>query len=75
MQLNGVDDLAGYSEPRFWPKDSGSVIGSIHVQLTPATGRARVDRVVERVDRLLRGKIAGLEELTIQVEEASGATT
>lgn len=31
----------------------------------------RLDRVVERVDTLLKEKIPGLEELTIQVEEAS----
>ncbi len=31
---------------------------------------ARIDRVVERVDALLRQKISGLEELTIQAEEA-----
>jgi zinc transporter 5/7 len=28
----------------------------------------KADRVVERVDTLLRQKISGLEELTIQVE-------
>lgn len=31
---------------------------------------ARMDRVVERVDSLLRERITGLEELTIQTEEA-----
>ncbi|EMD38875.1 hypothetical protein CERSUDRAFT_92913 [Gelatoporia subvermispora B] len=73
--LHSVEGLVAYSEPRFWPKDSGSVIGSIHVRLAPAAGRTRVDRVVERVDRLLRGKIPGLEELTIQVEEAPVTAT
>ncbi|KAH9946505.1 cation efflux protein [Amylocystis lapponica] len=67
----------------FWPKDAASVIGSIHIQLAPSPSShdpallhsqrrptyANVDRVVERVDKLLRSRIPGLEELTIQVEE------
>ena len=35
---------------------------------------AKVDRIVERVDTLLRSKIAGLEELSIQVEAGIGST-
>ena len=31
----------------------------------------QVDRIVERVDTLLRSRIPGLEELTIQVEGAA----
>ena len=41
------------------------MIGSIHIQLVRATG---LDRIVKHVDDLLREKISGLEELTIQVE-------
>ncbi|KAF5369230.1 hypothetical protein D9757_010038 [Collybiopsis confluens] len=82
-ELKSIEGLASYSCPRFWPKDANSLIGSIHVQLAPSaasvdphgphstvkTTFTKLDRVVERVDRLLRQKIRGLEELTIQVEE------
>lgn len=60
------------------------MIGTIHIQVEKGasavdpggphgvkrTPYARVDRVVERVDRLLRSRVRGLEELTIQVEES-----
>lgn len=81
-ELPTVEGLASYASPRFWPKDSSGLIGSIHIQLAPShssfdptgphsatrTAWAPVDRVVERVDSLLRSRISGLEELTIQVE-------
>ncbi|PPQ94644.1 LOW QUALITY PROTEIN: hypothetical protein CVT25_009375 [Psilocybe cyanescens] len=85
-ELSTIEGLASYSYPRFWPKDSSSLIGSIHVQLVPSASGfdphgphssrgtptyTKADRVVERVDALLRGKISGLEELTIQIEGAS----
>lgn len=83
-QLGTVDGLASFTHPRFWPKDDSSLIGSIHVQLAQSSSSfdpsgphstskpayARLDRVVERVDMLLRSRISGLEELTIQVEES-----
>ncbi|KAF8972631.1 cation efflux family-domain-containing protein [Flammula alnicola] len=81
-ELSSIEGLASYTSPRFWPKDSSSLIGSIHIQLEPsgsshdptgphssrATTYTKADRVVERVDTLLRQKIPGLEELTIQIE-------
>ena len=84
-KLSSVQGVASYSYPRFWPKDSSSLIGSIHIQLAPSpssydpaelhssrrTTFSKVDRVIERVDTLLRQKISGLEELTIQVEGIS----
>ena len=84
-KLSSVQGVASYSYPRFWPKDSSSLIGSIHIQLEPSpssydpagphssqrTTFSKVDRVIERVDTLLRQKISGLEELTIQVEGIS----
>ena len=72
-QLASVEGLASYRNPQFWPKDSSSLIGSLHVQLAPPTPQKDYDLngVVERVDTLLRARIPGLEELTIQVEEAA----
>jgi len=83
-ELGTVEGLASFTYPRFWPKDDSSLIGSIHLQLAPSSSSfdptgphstskaayASIDRVVERVDVLLRSRISGLEELTIQVEES-----
>jgi zinc transporter 5/7 len=35
MKLSSIEGLASYTSPRFWPKDSTSLIGSIHVQIKP----------------------------------------
>ncbi|EJF64178.1 cation efflux protein [Dichomitus squalens LYAD-421 SS1] len=84
-ELKPIEGLASYSAPRFWPKDSSSTIGTIHIQLAHSASSldpggphsstratvTRVDRVVERVDKLLRSRVPGLEELTIQVEDSS----
>ncbi|KIY52849.1 cation efflux protein [Fistulina hepatica ATCC 64428] len=83
-ELSLIEGLASYSAPRFWPKDSTSIIGSIHIQLLPSAASydpagphgvqrvtyAQVDRVVLRVKEFLTLRIPGLEELTIQVEES-----
>ncbi|ETW78917.1 zinc transporter [Heterobasidion irregulare TC 32-1] len=75
--LSSVEGLSSYSSPHFWPKDASSLIGSIHVQFSPPSfsssgsyAHTKLDRVVERVDALLRSKVHGLDELTIQVDEA-----
>lgn len=70
-ELVSVEGLASYTEPQFWPKDASSLIGSLHIQLAPPTPQKDydLDSIVERVDTLLRARIPGLEELTIQVEE------
>ena len=84
-QLGTVEGLASFTYPRFWPKDASSIIGSIHLQLAPSASSydphgphsttkrvyANMDRVVERVDYILRSRIQGLDELTIQVEEGT----
>ncbi|KAF8498709.1 cation efflux protein [Russula emetica] len=71
-ELVSVEGLASYTDPQFWPKDASSLIGSLHIQLAPPTPQKDydLDGIVERVDTLLRARIPGLEELTIQVEEA-----
>ena len=66
------------TEVRFWPKDSSSLIGSIHIlansevpgsSIEGAQQWWKADHVVRHVDTLLRDHIPGLEELTIQVEQ------
>jgi len=83
-ELSSIEGVATFRAPRFWPKDATTLIGSIRIQLAPSGSSfdpggphsnqrptyAKLDRVVERVDSLLRRRITGLEELTIQVEES-----
>ncbi|KAI0028099.1 cation efflux protein, partial [Vararia minispora EC-137] len=64
-ELSSIVGLVSYTMPKFWPKDSETIIGSIHIQLGSAHG---MNSIVEQVDTLLRDRIPGLEELTIQVE-------
>ncbi|KAF7289536.1 J domain-containing protein [Mycena chlorophos] len=82
-ELKSIEGVASFSAPRFWPKDATTMIGSIHIQLAASAASfdpagphsnkrktfVQLDRVVDRVDGLLRGRISGLEELTIQVED------
>ncbi|KAG2366968.1 cation efflux family-domain-containing protein [Suillus spraguei] len=69
-ELAFVDGVASYSSPQFWPKDSANIIGSIHIQLALSSHKhPDTDDVRERVHSLLRSRISGLEELTIQLEE------
>ncbi|KAG8768216.1 putative zinc transporter msc2 [Ceratobasidium sp. 428] len=82
IELSSVDGLASYTAPRFWPKDGESMAGSIHIQLAPSaasydpagahraqhTTYVNAERVVDRVEQLLRSRIHGLDELAIQVE-------
>ncbi|KAI6120501.1 cation efflux protein [Pisolithus thermaeus] len=75
-ELSHIEGVASYSSPRFWPKDSTSIIGSIHIQLSDPVPRNHVegpsiDQLLERVNTLLRSQIPGLEELTIQFDQFS----
>ncbi|BGP25976.1 Putative zinc transporter msc2 [Rhodotorula toruloides] len=82
--LGRVEGVASYTKPRFWQKDPSSMVGSICIQLAPASGSAydahgrptqfqvSIDRVTARVRRVLRSHIAGLDDLTVQVEPAGG---
>ncbi|KAJ6485933.1 cation efflux protein [Mycena sanguinolenta] len=84
-ELRSVEGVASFTAPRFWPKDATTLIGSIHIQLAPSASsfdpggphsnqrltHTKLDRVVERVDSLLRRRISGLEELTIQIDESN----
>ncbi|KAL4063204.1 cation efflux protein [Scleroderma citrinum] len=73
-ELSRVEGVASYSSPRFWPKDSTSIIGSIRIQLSDSFSRnhskaSHIDQVFEHVNTLLRNRIPGLEEVTIQFEQ------
>lgn len=82
VQLNTVEGLSSYSAPRFWSKDPATMVGSISIHLAPSPSAhdpsrpeaghhaqhyANMERVTARVRKVLRGKIGGLAELTIEV--------
>ncbi|GAA97727.1 hypothetical protein E5Q_04406 [Mixia osmundae IAM 14324] len=87
-ELHSVEGLRGFASPRFWPKDSSTIVGSIHVQLAlsssafdptksssgvPGTQHyANPERVIQRVERVLKRGISGLASLTVQVEPSTG---
>jgi zinc transporter 5/7 len=82
----GVEGLANFSAPRFWPRCEGELVGSIHIQLavsrssvdptrfsSPAVHKgpaiyANAERVVARVEKVLRSRVPGLTEMVVQVE-------
>jgi zinc transporter 5/7 len=79
QELSGVYGVQSYSEARFWPLDSGKIIGSIHIQIIPGlvvgkeskesrSGLSKLDRVRDGVEHVLKSKIDGLEELVIQLD-------
>jgi zinc transporter 5/7 len=81
-EVAAIPGVAKYEVPRFWPKDGSAFVGSIRIRLAKSAGSVDVggphgsvgasyvsiDRVVERVDAVLRAKIRGLSEVTIEVE-------
>lgn len=85
-KLSSIEGVESYTSPRFWPKDSTNLVGSIHIQIQPfpliqpsrfgkedisgTFPSSRLDSVVSRVEGLLKERIKGLEELTVQVERA-----
>lgn len=79
-QLSHIEGLSGYAAPRFWPKDPDTMVGSIHIQLSPSPSSLggqeaeyrNIEKVVARVDQTLRKALGGLDELSIQVEPCEG---
>ena len=83
-----MEGLDFYAAPRFWPKSEGSLVGSIHIRLSPVkadpsrkatetvgafkkqntTTFANAEKVVGKVDKVLKSRIRGLRDLSIQVE-------
>ncbi|KAI5455017.1 putative zinc transporter msc2 [Naganishia albida] len=88
-ELSSLEGVESYGAARFWPKDEGAIIGSIHIQLAPSksavdTSTPQVvqngaiiyvdpDETRERVEKLLYNRIHGLEDLHVQLEAADGS--
>lgn len=85
-KVSAVEGLSSYSAAKFWPKDPATIVGSIHIQLTPATSTVssitreqaggtryeKVEKIKEKVEKVLYENIEGLNELAIQVEGVDG---
>lgn len=61
-----VPGVISYTVPRFWPNDSNSIIGSLHVQVS---ADADAQAVREQVARELTAHLSGLIECCVQVEK------
>ncbi|KAG2226677.1 hypothetical protein INT45_001024 [Circinella minor] len=66
-QLKGV---VAVNQPRFWPNEAETLVGSLHVQALDGSDLQDVRR---RVSELLMSHIDGLKEVCVQVETESSA--
>ncbi|ORX89045.1 cation efflux protein [Basidiobolus meristosporus CBS 931.73] len=64
--LSGVQS---YSAVHFWPNDSESTVGTLHLTVTD---EADEDRVRAEVTALVRRNISNIKELCVQVEKLNG---
>ncbi|KAG2179640.1 hypothetical protein INT44_006488 [Umbelopsis vinacea] len=63
--LKTIQGVRSTSLPRFWPNEPGSLIGTIHIQVSDDTDMQEVRQLAIE---LLMSKIEGLKELCVQVE-------
>ncbi|GAB5593763.1 hypothetical protein Unana1_08663 [Umbelopsis nana] len=63
--LKTIHGVRSTSKPRFWPNEPGSLIGTIHIQVSED---ADMQEVRQLAIELLMSKIEGLKELCVQVE-------
>jgi Cation efflux family len=63
--LKIIQGVRSTSLPRFWPNEPGSLIGTIHIQVSDD---ADMQEVRQLAIELLMSKIEGLKELCVQVE-------
>jgi len=71
-ELSNIHGVQSYANPRFWPKDAETIVGSITIIIARSPEDESVLQVpladvVRRVERDLRERISSLQELTIQV--------
>jgi hypothetical protein len=63
--LQTIKGVRSTTQPRFWPNEPGSLIGTIHIQVSED---ADMQDVRQLAIELLMSKIEGLKELCVQVE-------
>lgn len=82
-QVSRLEGVASFTRPRFWLLDSSTMVGSIAIQLAPASSAydshgqpsrhyASFEKTKARVRRTLKRHVAGLEHLSIQMEPTGG---
>ncbi|ORZ03989.1 cation efflux family-domain-containing protein [Syncephalastrum racemosum] len=71
-ELGQLPGIAGVTQPRFWPNEAGSLIGSCHVQVKDGTDWQDARR---RASELLMSHIDGLKEVCVQIESENAART
>lgn len=71
-ELAEMEGVAGVLQPRFWPNEAESLIGSVHVHAKEGVDLQDVRR---RASELLMSHIDGLKEVCVQVEYESAART
>ena len=64
VQLHLLEGVTGYSHAHFWQLSSSSVVGTIHVQVSPTSNEQKVAQAVSAVL-----KEGGATNLTVQVEK------
>ncbi|KDN52733.1 hypothetical protein K437DRAFT_253929 [Tilletiaria anomala UBC 951] len=71
--LASIKGVASYSSPRFWPKDAESIVGTIHIQVVDSEvlsgkGGITAEQIAAEVEQVLKGRIEGLESISVQVD-------
>lgn len=85
-QVSRLQGVSSFTKPRFWLLDPSTMVGSICIQLAPASSPydshgvpsrhyADFAKTKARVRRTLKRHVAGLEYLTIQMEPTGGWTS
>lgn len=69
-ELATMDSVAAVNQPRFWPNEAETLVGSVHIQ---AKDGADIQDLRRRVSELLMSHIDGLKEVCVQVEYESAA--
>ncbi|POY73388.1 hypothetical protein BMF94_3726 [Rhodotorula taiwanensis] len=83
VEVSRLEGVASFTKPRFWLLDSSTMVGSIAIQLAPASSAydshgqpsrhyASFEKTKARVRRTLKRHVAGLEHLSIQMEPTGG---
>jgi len=68
-ELTTIDGITGTSLARFWPIESEKLVGSVHIHVNLFSGgrRLSLEKIVAQTEDLLKRRLEGLEDLTIQV--------
>ncbi|KWU42387.1 CDF-like metal transporter, partial [Rhodotorula sp. JG-1b] len=86
VEVSRLQGVSSFTKPRFWLLDPLTMVGSICIQLAPASSPydshgapsrhyADFAKTKARVRRTLKRHVAGLEYLTIQMEPTGGWTS